>query len=149
MLGLVIFVVIECLLLAVLAFGDVGFDHPGRFGLDFDDAIVLLVLFCGVLLGGVVYAARRRRWGWAALQLAIPIVVILISSMPPRPLDPREYQYLVGKSKVEVHNALAGRLQSVTGGRTSRGEEAPEIEGYDGMAVYYSKDGRVLSVEAR
>jgi hypothetical protein len=149
MLGSVIFIAIECLVLAVFLFGDIGFDHPGRFGLDFDDAIMLAVLYCGVLLGGVIYTARNRRWWAIALQLVIPVVFYLYVSAPPRvgpPLNPANYQHLVGKTKSEVEEALTG-TRRITSGFLHDEKGEREFESYNGMRIFYSMDGHVLSVE--
>lgn len=149
--GSAIFLAIECLLLAILVFGDVGFDRPGRYGLDFGDAILLVALYSGALICGVTYAVRRKQWRIAALQLAIPFVVYFVINVVPRmrePLHAADYQHLVGKSRAEVRESLGGR-RSRTSGAMSGSEGEREFENYDGMSIYYSKDGRVLSVESR
>lgn len=58
---------------AVLAFGDIGFDHPGRYGLDFDHLVLLV--FCQSVL--------TLSWIWLAIKFeklsliwAIPAVVL-------------------------------------------------------------------------
>ena len=50
----------------VLIFGDFGFDHPGRFGLDFGHllGVGIIGLFAAVVGGGA--AISSRRWWWLA-----------------------------------------------------------------------------------
>ncbi len=45
----------------VIAFGDIGFDHPGRFGLDFGHFLVIaaLELIAFITIGLVSYHKRR------------------------------------------------------------------------------------------
>lgn len=52
----------------VLVFGDIGFDKPGRFGLDFEHALWLGVVWLAAAGLGVVLACRMRRPGPAAIQ---------------------------------------------------------------------------------
>lgn len=52
----------QLLICLVLATVDFGFDHPGQFGLDFEDLLLLLLLQAGLCLAGVVIAVRRKRW---------------------------------------------------------------------------------------
>ena len=55
-------------------FGDIGFDRPGRFGLDFDDALLILGFFAVMWMWGTLLAFRRRAWNWALVQLALPVL---------------------------------------------------------------------------
>lgn len=56
---------------AVIVFGDIGFDHPGRFGLDFEHFLLLAGLQICLMLLSVVLAIWQRQWAF----LAIPTVV--------------------------------------------------------------------------
>ena len=87
-----IFVVIESLILAVLLFGDIGFDHPGRYGLDFDDSLMLTFVFCLVALMNLVYIISNqrwtgeRRWALALGQIFGPFVLCLLYLFAAAPL---------------------------------------------------------------
>jgi len=149
--ALAIIIAIEILVLVVLVFGDIGFDHPGRYGLDIGDGIALTLLLCTVLVAGVAYALRQHHWVIALLQVLLPVVIILGIELAPRlsrPLDPADYQFLVGKSKAEVAEALDGRRPFPTGFVSDENGER-EFASFKGMTVYYSMDGKVLSVEAQ
>ncbi len=52
----VILAVLQLLLVLGFAFGDIGFDNPGRYGLDFGDGLLILAVFCRPLGVG-----HRRR----------------------------------------------------------------------------------------
>ncbi len=60
---------VQLLALLVLVFGDIGFDKPGRFGLDFGHLLLLAALWVAALGVGLFLACRRRRFGIVALQL--------------------------------------------------------------------------------
>ena len=67
-------------LLAVLVavFGDIGFDRPGRFGLDFGHLVLVIgPIWCAAALGGLVLSLRAGK-RWVLIQLfllAMPLVV--------------------------------------------------------------------------
>ena len=146
--GAIAFFVAQLLLLGVLIFGDIGFDHPGKYGLDYDDLINLLFFYMACLLAGVVYAAFRRQWKLLFIQLATPVLLWFVIFIAPGllpPLDPADYQHLVGKTRSEVRDAIGSwRL------RTSGAIGGYGVEEYDGMSIYYTKsrDPRVVSVKA-
>ena len=52
----------------VVAFGDIGFDHAGRFGLDFGHFV--LIAFCSTvsLIAAAGTAVALRRWWWLVGQ---------------------------------------------------------------------------------
>lgn len=67
----------QCLVVLVLFFGDIGFDKPGRFGLDFEHFLFLMLLQ-GCLFGGaVIVVFLRRQWKYLGAQLLMLIVTIV------------------------------------------------------------------------
>jgi hypothetical protein len=62
--------VVICL---VIAFGDIGFDHPGHFGLDFDHFVFLLFLQALLCIWWLGFAIQQRRW----ILLSVPPVVVV------------------------------------------------------------------------
>jgi hypothetical protein len=48
------------LLFGVVLLGDVGFDHPGRFGLDFEAFLILGILYLVLLASGIVIATMAK-----------------------------------------------------------------------------------------
>jgi hypothetical protein len=75
-------ILVQCALLVVLNFGDIGFDKPGRYGLDFEHFLVILALYVFALLAGIVVSAMRKLWGVIALQL-VPTVFFLATNVFP------------------------------------------------------------------
>jgi len=69
-------VVFQVLALAVLIFGDIGFDRPGRYGLDYGHFLFLAVVWGVASIMGVVFACKMRRPGLVFAQL-LAIVVAL------------------------------------------------------------------------
>lgn len=60
----------------VVVFGDIGFDRPGRFGLDFGHLVFFISpIWCAAALGGLVLSLRAgRRWFLIqVLLLAMPL----------------------------------------------------------------------------
>ena len=62
----------QFLICVVLAFGDIGFDHPGRFGLDFGHFLLLLAAQAGLFLLSLALPIAWRRWR----LLLIPAVFV-------------------------------------------------------------------------
>ena len=54
----------QVLAVLVVVFGDIGFDRPGRFGLDFGHLVFFLApVWCVAALGGLVFSLRAgKRW---------------------------------------------------------------------------------------
>lgn len=68
-------------LLLVLMFGDIGFDKPGRFGLDFDDFLVITSCYGIAVLIGLPLSIGAKLWPLTLLQLApVGIFLLLIFS---------------------------------------------------------------------
>jgi hypothetical protein len=132
------------LLLAMLLFGGIGFDHPGRFGLSFDHWILLSVGYVLTLIVGVVLAFTRKQWIALACQLLVPAALVIMTHRPPAQLEASKFRGLVGKTKDEARTALRGQRVMSSGFADGR-----YWEGYNGLTVWYSDDGRVLSVEAK
>ena len=144
---------VQCCLVAILCFGDIGFDHPGRFGLDFGDAIRLIAIYLCILVAGTIVAGVQRRWKWLTGQLLFPVLVYAsanaLATYKPR-YRASEFQHLVGMSKAEVHGILGRRSKTTSGAMSSRvaGKIVEcEFESYNGMTVYYQRDGTVIAVE--
>jgi hypothetical protein len=52
-----------------------GFDHPSSWGLDFGHLLLLGALYLVALLAGLALAVKLRRFGMAAVQLALLAVI--------------------------------------------------------------------------
>lgn len=56
------------LVVIVLFFGDIGFDRPGRFGLDFGHLLLLLVVDVFLIAWALTIAIRARSWPYVGVQ---------------------------------------------------------------------------------
>ena len=76
---------LQLLVFMIFVFGDIGFDHPGRFGLDFEDAILLFIAFVFISLFGITISIVKRRWDIVFRQLAIifslSVIVLFTQSL--------------------------------------------------------------------
>jgi hypothetical protein len=79
--------------------------------------------------------------------MLVLVTLVVLGCGRREPLNATDYQHLVGKSHAEVREALGGR-PSLTSGFMSDDQGEREFETYDAMSIYYSEDGRVLSVES-
>jgi hypothetical protein len=131
-------------LLCLVAFADIGFDHPGKFGMDYDDFVLIIVLYGGVLIAGLAWSFSKRRWKSAVLQICIPVALVGYDFRPYPRYDAAQYQYLKGKSKSEVEGIL-GTRGAVTGFEHHPDGDR-EFAAYRGMTVKYSSKGRVMAV---
>lgn len=77
--GLMVALALQILAVAVIAFGDIGFDKPGRFGLDFGDFLLLLGVWLGASCFGLVRAWLSRRRSLFVLQCCV-IALVLVGS---------------------------------------------------------------------
>lgn len=62
---------LQGLALLALVFGDIGFDHPGRFGLEFDHGVLLALLWFGSSCVGFMVARGRKQSGLLKLQALV------------------------------------------------------------------------------
>lgn len=140
------FVAFQAVFLTILVFGDIGFDHPGRFGLDFTGGVFVAFLYAVVFITGIVVAIRSRAWGSLLTQIVIPLAFLVHQSWPPPRFHAAQYQYLVGKTRPEVETILR-HTQHVSGEATETDGRTTAFAAYRGMTVIYSKDGVVVAVE--
>jgi len=136
--------VIECVLLGVLWFGDIGFDHPGKYGLSFNHAIALMIGYCLALIAGIAFSVSERRRSVLWIQLLIPLLLLAFEFRPNPCYQAPEYQHLVSKSRAEVESQL-GTRGAVSGLMVIDGRET-EFVAYCGMTIHYSPEGRVIAV---
>lgn len=142
-------VVVQVVAAAILVFGDIGFDFPGRYGLDIADALVLAALYVIALLVGVTICLVKRKRAALRVQAVIPVLFVAFHILPrPDPkLDAARYQYLIGRSKSEAKSELSGYRTRVSGVKRDVGDaENVEFEGYNGLTIYYSAAGTVVQV---
>jgi hypothetical protein len=134
----------------VLVFGDIGFDIPGRYGLDIVDGIVLAALFVIALLFGVTICVIKKKRVALGVQLIIPVLFVGYHIFPrPDPkLDAAQFQHLIGMSRTEAQSELGRFRTRVTGTMREAGAtEDLEFEGYNGLTIYYSAAGTVVRVK--
>ncbi len=135
---------VQIALLALVQFGDIGFDHPGRLGLDFNDFVLICGVYGIVLIAGVACSIVTKRWKSAALQICIPLAMLAYNHRPYPQYDALQYQYLKGKSKEEVEAVLGTR--GVVTGLVGHPDGDRETATYRGMTVKYSSEGRVTEI---
>jgi hypothetical protein len=72
--GLWTLVAIQWCLFFVIVFGDIGFDHPGRFGLSFHHFILFCAAYVGLFGVGIVLAGVRNRSGLVAVMFISAVI---------------------------------------------------------------------------
>ena len=70
-------VAVRLVAVAAILFGDIGFVHPGRFGLAFEHLLLLAGIYVVALLTGINASAKARRVGMIALQVALLIALVV------------------------------------------------------------------------
>ena len=65
---------LQCLVILLLYFGDIGFDKPGRFGLAFEHFLILLLLQGGLFVSAVAIILRRKEWRYVSAQFLLLVV---------------------------------------------------------------------------
>jgi hypothetical protein len=71
--------VILWVLAVIVTFGDIGFDHPGRYGLDFGDFLLLAALYVVVSVVAIVASLISRERRTIALVIASVILPVLLA----------------------------------------------------------------------
>lgn len=135
---------VQLMVLAVLLFGDIGFDHPGRFGLSWGHGIAILALYIFTLLLGIPAALIDKSWKTALVEIATPLLVVVYFYWPAPHYHAQDYQYLIGKPKSEVEKILSSR--EVVHGYQGRPDGDHEFAHYKGMSLHYGVDGKVKQV---
>ncbi|MCA9035894.1 MAG: hypothetical protein KDA91_12240 [Planctomycetaceae bacterium] len=137
-------------------FGGVGFDHPGSYGLDVDQMILVCIFYGLSVVIGVAMAIKTKSYKFLMFQVSIPpflfvaaIVTSMFSSAPlasSSGLPPRAeyFQHLVGESEVEVMAELQHFGIGLSGAGGS--SEWDSFEQYGPIEVRYSKEGKVVSI---
>ena len=72
----------QLLIVAIFALGDIGFDHPGRYGLDFGDALILMVLQVVLFLAAGVIIVKKRFWHYLFAELLLFLLTFLSIMAP-------------------------------------------------------------------
>ncbi len=79
---LAVVLVLQAASLAVICFGDIGFDHPGKYGLDFDDFILIGLVYAASLILGLVLSLVGGRLLLAAAQLVVGVGFAAYAFLP-------------------------------------------------------------------
>ena len=66
--------ILQCLVILALYFGDIGFDKPGRFGLDFGHFLILMVTQTCLLVAAVTTIIRKKQWRYFRVQFLLLVV---------------------------------------------------------------------------
>ena len=138
----------QVVLCALFLFGDIGFDKAGRYGLDFDAGIIILGIYAIVILVGLILASLKKRWVLVCFQLAPILFSLGYVYFPESKYDAGKYQYLVGKTRVEVQKTIGHPRGFGTGSDNTKGANLDFIEVH-GMIIYFSKQDVALYVEKR
>jgi hypothetical protein len=138
---------VQALCWLLFLFGDIGFDKPGKYGLDFS-ALVLIGAVCLIaLLSGTVLGFLKKRWFIASSQFLPILAALLYIYLPYRTYDPTNYQDLVGKSKAEVEKRIGHPRGAVTGFMSDDRHKDVEFIQLRGMVIYISNSGIVEGIE--
>ncbi len=73
---------LQFLVVLTLYFGDIGFDKPGKFGLDFYHFLLLMLVQAFLFIAAASMIIRRKRWIYFSAQLlllAITTIAVLIN----------------------------------------------------------------------
>ena len=132
---------------SLFLFGDIGFDKPGKYGLDFSAFIIIGAVYLIALVSGVVVGFLKKRWFVSSIQLLPILGALLYIYVPYQTYDPVNYQDLVGKSKADVEKRIGNPRGAVTGLVSDDKHKDAEFIELRGMVIYISSNGVVESIE--
>ncbi len=69
--------IMQCLVILVLYFGDIGFDKPGRFGLAFDHFLILMFIQICLFVAAIVVIIRNKQWKFFGAQILLLVVTAM------------------------------------------------------------------------
>ncbi len=69
--------IMQCLVILVLYFGDIGFDKPGRFGLAFDHFLILMFIQVCLFIAAIVVIFRKKQWQFFGAQILLLVVTAM------------------------------------------------------------------------
>ena len=72
-------IALQVVFVFIIVFGDIGFDHRGRYGLDFGDFVQLVWLYGAALTFGVVVATKFQKHWWTLAQVLLLLGGVLLS----------------------------------------------------------------------
>lgn len=72
---------LQSLIILLLFFGDIGFDKPGKLGLDFDHFLILMFILICLFIAAVVIVAKRKCWNYLSAQYMFFILLIVAVSI--------------------------------------------------------------------
>lgn len=135
---------VQAACLVVLAFGDIGFDIRGRFGLSIEHGVLLAAVYFGSLSFGIILSVKRKQWLPGILQLLGACALTAFTFWPAQAARAIDYQYLVGQSKEAVERELG--TQQIVSGIMNDGQQDLEFADCKGLTVYYDADGTVVRI---
>jgi len=136
--------VMQISFLTILTFGDIGFDHPGRFGLSYNHGFMFSFFYIVTLISGIAFSIRKKSWRTAVPQVLLPLVFFAYSVRPAPHYRVQDYQHLTGKPKSYVKETLSSRMRISGMTHTENGDI--EFDLYRGITVHYGVDGTVKKV---
>ena len=128
-------------------FGDIGFDKPGKYGLDFSALVLIGTVYLIALLSGIVLGLMKKRWFIASSQFFPMLATLAYFYLPYRTYDPANYQDLVGKTKAEMEKRIGNSRGAVTGFTSDDRHKNVEFIQLRGMVIYISSSGIVEGIE--
>ncbi len=69
--------VLQCLVILALYFGDIGFDKPGKFGLDFGHFLILMLVQGCLFIAAVTMLIRKKRWNYFSVQFLLLVITMV------------------------------------------------------------------------
>ncbi|GAB5535980.1 MAG: hypothetical protein Rubg2KO_22290 [Rubricoccaceae bacterium] len=138
--GLWVFVAVQGGVLAAILFIDFGWRSGGQFGLTVGDQVLMMILYAGLLLVGIMWALALRAWRPLAVELVIPAAVGLWMLLPSIPLDPADHQDLIGATRDEVFETLDGRWIGESG------DSLGTILHFHGLDVHFTDERRITHI---
>ena len=144
-----ILLAIQTICCSLALFGDIGFDKPGKYGMDYSALVVIGWVYAIALISGLVVGFMKKLW-LVSMSQFLPIVYVLGYIYLPYPsFSASKYQDLVGKPKAEVVRRIGHPRGMVTGAEWSDRGKNVEFINVRCMVIYISSNGVVLSVESQ
>ena len=74
----VVAIAVQFLCFAVISLGDIGFDHGGKYGLDWDDFVAYAILYLIGFTMGVILSIAKGLWKSLGLQFLLLMATFLL-----------------------------------------------------------------------
>ena len=140
-------ILVQLVALLFLFANEFGFDHPSKSGLDVGHFAIVLVIYVVAFVYGAIISFVRGNIALFVTQLSLLLVIAVLpwsdepSGKTKASYRVADFQHIIDMNKEEVVQLLG---QPIVSGRGKL-----DFYSYGNMTVYFSDEGKVVSLDSK